>query len=145
MCHFGCSLAKMCTCCWCLVSGSPCVGVWGGQYVVGYVHLGAQAARANLLLLVTTCTGPVCRPIWVCPDGRIFLETYSPVYKQASDFLIAIAEPVCRPECVHEYTLTPHSLYAAVSVGLQTSVRMQPHAASLALQEWNPSDALSAL
>jgi DNA excision repair protein ERCC-3 len=64
------------------------------------------------------------RPIWVCPDGRIFLETYSPVYKQASDFLIAIAEPVCRPECVHEYTLTPHSLYAAVSVGLQTSVRI---------------------
>lgn len=63
------------------------------------------------------------RPLWVCPDGRIFLETYSPVYKQASDFLIAIAEPVCRPECVHEYALTPHSLYAAVSVGLQTSVR----------------------
>lgn len=58
----------------------------------------------------------------MCPDGRIFLETYSPVYKQASDFLVAIAEPVCRPECVHEYALTPHSLYAAVSVGLQTSV-----------------------
>jgi len=57
----------------------------------------------------------------VCPDGRIFLETYSPVYKQAYDFLIAIAEPVCRPESVHEYVLTPHSLYAAVSVGLETS------------------------
>jgi Helicase conserved C-terminal domain len=56
----------------------------------------------------------------VCPDGRIFLETYSRVYKQAYDFLIAIAEPVCRPESVHEYVLTPHSLYAAVSVGLET-------------------------
>ena len=56
------------------------------------------------------------RPLWVCPDGRIFLETFSPVYRQAYDFLIAIAEPVCRPECVHEYVLTPHSLYAAVSV-----------------------------
>lgn len=42
------------------------------------------------------------------------------MYKQAYDFLIAIAEPVCRPECVHEYKLTPHSLYAAVSVGLET-------------------------
>ena len=62
-----------------------------------------------------------CRPLWVTPDGRIFLETYSPVYKQAYDFLIAIAEPVCRPESVHEYTLTPHSLYAAVSVGLEAS------------------------
>ena len=60
------------------------------------------------------------RPLWVCPDGRIFLETFSPVYRQAYDFLIAIAEPVCRPECVHEYVLTPHSLYAAVSVGLDT-------------------------
>jgi hypothetical protein len=37
---------------------------------------------------------------------------------QAYDFLIAIAEPVCRPESIHEYVLTPPSLYAAVSVGL---------------------------
>ncbi|CAI5978611.1 unnamed protein product [Closterium sp. NIES-65] len=36
------------------------------------------------------------RPMWVCPDGRIILETYSPLYKHAYDFLIAIAEPVCR-------------------------------------------------
>ena len=43
-----------------------------------------------------------------------------PLLVQAYDFLIAIAEPVCRPECVHEYQLTPHSLYAAVSVGLET-------------------------
>ena len=27
---------------------------------------------------------------------------------------------VCRPECLHEYVLTPHSLYAAVSIGLET-------------------------
>ena len=57
-------------------------------------------------------------PLWICPDGRIFLESFSPVYKQACDFLIAVAEPVCRPECMHEYALTAHSLYAAVSVGL---------------------------
>eukprot|EP00232_Nephroselmis_pyriformis_P002858 CAMPEP_0182909272 /NCGR_PEP_ID=MMETSP0034_2-20130328/35661_1 /TAXON_ID=156128 /ORGANISM="Nephroselmis pyriformis, Strain CCMP717" /LENGTH=244 /DNA_ID=CAMNT_0025045515 /DNA_START=13 /DNA_END=744 /DNA_ORIENTATION=- len=60
------------------------------------------------------------RPLFVCPDGHIFLETFSPIYKQAYDFLIAIAEPVCRPEVIHEYALTPHSLYAAVSVGLET-------------------------
>ncbi|XP_020270223.1 DNA repair helicase XPB1 isoform X2 [Asparagus officinalis] len=62
----------------------------------------------------------VNRPLWACGDGRIFLETFSPLYKQAYDFLIAIAEPVCRPESMHEYNLTPHSLYAAVSVGLET-------------------------
>lgn len=45
------------------------------------------------------------RPIWVCPDGHIFLETFSPVYKQAYDFLIAIAEPVCRPALMHEYAV----------------------------------------
>lgn len=36
------------------------------------------------------------RPLWACSDGRIFLETNSALYKQAYDFLIAIAEPVCR-------------------------------------------------
>lgn len=36
------------------------------------------------------------RPLWACADGRIFLETFSALYKQAYDFLIAIAEPVCR-------------------------------------------------
>lgn len=60
------------------------------------------------------------RPLWVTPSAHIFLETASPVYRQAYDFLIAIAEPVCRPESIHEYKLTPHSLYAAVSVGLDT-------------------------
>ncbi|KAL9257388.1 General transcription and DNA repair factor IIH helicase subunit XPB1-like protein [Drosera capensis] len=60
------------------------------------------------------------RPLWACSDGRIFLETFSPLYRQAYDFLIAIAEPFCLPESMHEYNLTPHSLYAAVSVGLDT-------------------------
>ncbi|XP_059583486.1 general transcription and DNA repair factor IIH helicase subunit XPB isoform X1 [Alligator mississippiensis] len=55
------------------------------------------------------------------PDGHIFLEAFSPVYKYAQDFLVAIAEPVCRPSHIHEYKLTAYSLYAAVSVGLQTS------------------------
>lgn len=87
------------------------------------------------------------------PNGHIFLESFSPVYKHAHDFLIAISEPVCRPEHIHEvrprlvffsssfviasvpwlsllelkmvllfsqYKLTAYSLYAAVSVGLQT-------------------------
>ena len=89
------------------------------------------------------------------PDGHIFLEAFSPVYKHARDFLIAIAmvlttnlcilififhsfptlatctlsilscfpythtQPVCRPQHIHEFRLTPYSLYAAVSVGLQ--------------------------
>lgn len=34
---------------------------------------------------------------------------------------MAISEPVCRPERIHEYKLTAYSLYAAVSVGLQTA------------------------
>lgn len=78
------------------------------------------------------------------PNGHIFLESFSPVYRHAHDFLIAIAEPVCRPEFIHEvnfkvfilwssgsiefstfdslfqYKLTAYSLYAAVSVGIQT-------------------------
>ncbi|KNC83047.1 hypothetical protein SARC_04694, partial [Sphaeroforma arctica JP610] len=60
------------------------------------------------------------RPIWLSPDSHIFLETYGDkrMYLTAYDFLISIAEPECRPRLVHEYKLTPYSLYAAVSVGV---------------------------
>jgi DNA excision repair protein ERCC-3 len=40
------------------------------------------------------------------------------LYKAATEFLIAIAEPVSRPTYIHEYMLTPYSLYAAMSVNL---------------------------
>ena len=65
------------------------------------------------------------RPLWVCPNGRLFLEAFSPLYAQAYDFLVAISEPVSRPEFVHEYKLTPYSLYAAVSVSIETSSILQ--------------------
>ncbi|GJE94875.1 DNA helicase [Phanerochaete sordida] len=61
------------------------------------------------------------RPLWISPeDGHIILEAFSPIAEQAQDFLVAISEPVSRPAFVHEYKLTSYSLYAAVSVGLQT-------------------------
>lgn len=61
------------------------------------------------------------RPIWISPsDGRIYLESFSPLSEQAQDFLVTIAEPVSRPSFMHEYKITTHSLYAAVSVGLET-------------------------
>jgi len=60
------------------------------------------------------------RPLWVCDDGRIILEAFSPIAEQAQDFLVAISEPITRPAHIHEYKLTPYSLYAAVSVGLET-------------------------
>ncbi|KAK1798115.1 hypothetical protein P4O66_000612 [Electrophorus voltai] len=78
---------------------------------------GAKDYRIQMLLK----TDHSSRPLWVAPDGHVFLEAFSPVYKYAQDFLVAIAEPVCRPTHVHEYKLTAYSLYAAVSVGLQTS------------------------
>ena len=61
------------------------------------------------------------RALWVGPDGHIFLESFSPAYRHAHNFLLAISEPVSRPSHIHEYRLTAYSLYAAVSVGLQTS------------------------
>ncbi|CAL1716835.1 unnamed protein product [Somion occarium] len=61
------------------------------------------------------------RPLWIGPDdGHIILEAFSPIAEQAQDFLVAISEPVSRPAFIHEYKLTSYSLYAAVSVGLQT-------------------------
>jgi DNA excision repair protein ERCC-3 len=60
------------------------------------------------------------RPLWISPEGIIFLEAFSPIAEQAQDFLIAIAEPISRPKFIHEYRLTAYSLYAAVSIGLET-------------------------
>ncbi|THG95187.1 hypothetical protein EW145_g8004, partial [Phellinidium pouzarii] len=61
------------------------------------------------------------RPLWINPeDGHIILEGFSPIAEQAQDFLVAVSEPVSRPAFIHEYKLTAYSLYAAVSVGLQT-------------------------
>lgn len=78
---------------------------------------GAKDYRSQMSLKIDHSS----RPLWVAPDGHVFLEAFSPVYKYAQDFLVAISEPVCRPQHVHEYKLTAYSLYAAVSVGLQTS------------------------
>ncbi|GAM84060.1 hypothetical protein ANO11243_020510 [Dothideomycetidae sp. 11243] len=61
------------------------------------------------------------RPLWLDPDrGRVVLETFCPSFKQAQNFLINIAEPQSRTLNIHEYTITAHSLFAAVSVGLTT-------------------------
>ena len=61
------------------------------------------------------------RPLWVSPeDGQIVLEGFSPIAEQAQDFLVAISEPVSRTSLMEEYKITPYSLYAAVSVGLET-------------------------
>ena len=53
------------------------------------------------------------RPLWITPDCLIILEASSPIYQQAYDFLVAIAEPVARPQYVHRYMLTPNSLYVS--------------------------------
>ncbi|KAF2871305.1 TFIIH basal transcription factor complex helicase XPB subunit [Massariosphaeria phaeospora] len=57
------------------------------------------------------------RPLWVDDAGRIILESFSPIFDEAQDFLINIAEPQSRVSRMHEYSLTTHSLFAAVSVG----------------------------
>jgi DNA excision repair protein ERCC-3 len=62
----------------------------------------------------------LARPCWTCPDGTIYLEAFHDLYVQAYDFLVAIAEPVARPEFVHQYKLTPYSLYAAVATNIET-------------------------
>lgn len=57
------------------------------------------------------------RPLWVNDAGGIILESFHPLFDEAQDFLINIAEPQSRVSRMHEYQLTTHSLFAAVSVG----------------------------
>ena len=62
------------------------------------------------------------RPLWVCPNGVVYMEASSTLYNEAYDFLVAISEPVSRPEHIHKYKLTTTSLLAAVSIGLNTEL-----------------------
>ena len=94
-----------------------------GEQATAEDEFGAKDFRSQMELR----TDHESRPLWIAPNGHIFLETFSPVYRHAHDFLIAIAEPVSRPEFVHEYKLTSYSLYAAVSVGLQTHDIIEVH------------------
>ena len=61
------------------------------------------------------------RPLWITSEGIIFLEAFSPLCKEVTEFLIAIAEPRSRPHHIHEYELTQTSLYAAASVELKNN------------------------
>ncbi|KAI5797069.1 P-loop containing nucleoside triphosphate hydrolase protein [Pyronema domesticum] len=59
------------------------------------------------------------RPLWVDPNGTIIMESFSPLAPRAQEFLTTIGEPQSRPQYLHEYKITAHSLYAAVaSAGL---------------------------
>ena len=62
------------------------------------------------------------RPCWVCPDGIIYLEAFHELYSSAYDFLVAISEPVARPEYIHQYHLAPYILYAAVATNIHTEL-----------------------
>lgn len=63
--------------------------------------------------------GHASRPLWINPDGTIILESFSPLAPRAQEFLTTIGEPQSRPQYLHEYKITAHSLYAAVaSAGL---------------------------
>ena len=46
----------------------------------------------------------VVRPLWLFDSCRIVLECFSPLYKEAYDFVISIAEPLCR--YYHDYAET---------------------------------------
>jgi DNA excision repair protein ERCC-3 len=58
------------------------------------------------------------RPLWIDGRGKLILESFHPLAPRVQAFLITIVEPTSRPTFLHEYRLTTHSLYAAVSVGL---------------------------
>ena len=62
------------------------------------------------------------RPLWVCHDGRIYFEAglYPEISTPVSEFLVAIAEPLCRPKYIHEFQITVFSLYAAISLGMSS-------------------------
>eukprot|EP00923_Selenidium_pygospionis_P043054 GHVN01074208.1.p1 GENE.GHVN01074208.1~~GHVN01074208.1.p1 ORF type:complete len:494 (-),score=99.22 GHVN01074208.1:117-1598(-) len=60
-------------------------------------------------------------PLTVCPSGYCYLETFHKLSAEAAEFITSIAEPVSRPEVIHEFQITVFSLYAAASVGVSAN------------------------
>lgn len=102
-------------------SSSSGGGTGGGDASSADRHLagGGDALGSDFSSLPLKPDHP-SRPCWTCPDGTIYLEAFHDLYAKAYDFLVAISEPVARPEYVHEYRLTPYSLYAAVATNIDT-------------------------
>ncbi|KAG9011403.1 hypothetical protein FRB90_007312 [Tulasnella sp. 427] len=71
----------------------------------------------NVFSLMQWKADHASRPLWINPeDATIILEGFSPIAEQVQDFLVAISEPISR----HSFMHAPYSLYAVVSVGLDT-------------------------
>ena len=60
------------------------------------------------------------RPLYITAQGTIYLEAFNKLYEHARDFLVAIAEPICRPQFIHEFELSTYSLFTASAIGLKT-------------------------
>ena len=58
--------------------------------------------------------GHASRPFWVTKKYEIILEAFNPLYEQAYEFVIAIAQPVSRTEFIHQYKITMTSLLEQV-------------------------------
>lgn len=58
------------------------------------------------------------KPIWIFPDGYLLYEKFFQDSEEIEDFLISISEPLSRKKLIHEYVLTPYSLYASVTSGI---------------------------
>uniref|UniRef100_A0A7S2SKM4 DNA 3'-5' helicase n=1 Tax=Rhizochromulina marina TaxID=1034831 RepID=A0A7S2SKM4_9STRA len=54
------------------------------------------------------------RPVWVCPNLSLFFENIVENADRIQEFLVAIAEPVSRPDLIHQYKITAQSLNGAV-------------------------------
>ena len=63
-----------------------------------------RTSGINDLSYLTLKTDHENRPLWIdARKARIILESFSPLASHAQDFLTTIAEPLSRPEFLHEY------------------------------------------
>ena len=89
-------------------------------------------SELSLTLLVLFCFSVVLFCLFVCLSVCLYTCLFVCLFVSLSVCLfvcfcvylfvclfVCVLQPVCRPQHIHEFRLTPYSLYAAVSVGLQ--------------------------
>ena len=59
------------------------------------------------------------KPLMVQSDKTMLLDVHSPSFEECRNDIIAFADLVKSPEHIHTYTLSPLTLWNAVSSGLE--------------------------
>ncbi|OHT08545.1 hypothetical protein TRFO_22881 [Tritrichomonas foetus] len=84
------------------------------KYFTGLTTLASDNQKTYMNLKISQSSE---KPLYVCPDGHIFFETFTKNFKAVNTFLNIVAQPVTLPKHIQEYQINTSSLSKALQMG----------------------------